>query len=113
MLNLLNKGKDIALSTAIKMAINKVITKYGSVVKLELDSQEKKIDLEVFLKGEKDILKVKVNQYSIEEKNHKNFLILKDVKTSREWLNLVIKNYLSSQEFEIPNEYAKIVKAVI
>jgi len=113
MLNLLNKGKDIALSRTIKIVINKVIAKYGNIIKLQLDSQEKEMNLEVFLKGEEDILQVKINKYYIKNENHKNFLILKEVKTSREWLNLLIEDYLSSQKFEIPSEYTKIVKAII
>ena len=113
MFNLLNKGKDVALSATIKKLLNMKIEKYGAVHLLELDSNQKTMKIEVLLKGEQEILEAKVHKYSIEERDEKYFLVLHDVETSREWINLVIEDYLNKEEFELPEKYVSMIKAVI
>ncbi len=113
MFNLLNKGKDVALSIAIKNIVSSKIDKFGEVSKLELDSQLKTMLVEVELKGDTSPLEVVVEKYSIEERDEAYFLKIHEVKTSREWLNIVIKEYIDSQEFELPSKYIKLIKAVI
>ena len=57
--------KDKALSKSLEVAINLKIKEYGEMLKLNLDSQNKTIEFEVMLKGEKEPLKVFVNNYEI------------------------------------------------
>jgi len=110
---MLNRGKDVTLSMAVKKIVNLKIEKFGKVSKLELNSTLKTMLLEVELKGEVELLEVKVEKYSIEEKLDKFFLKIDEVKTSREWLNIVILEYLKNQEFELPSKYIKLIKAVV
>jgi len=113
MFNILNKGKDIALSATIKKLLNMKIENYGTINLLELDSNEKTMKIDVSLKGEETILQAKVHKYSIEQKGEEYFLVLHDVETSREWINLVIEDYLNKEEFKLPEQYISIIKAVI
>ncbi|HHD80024.1 MAG TPA: hypothetical protein ENK99_00200 [Campylobacterales bacterium] len=69
--------------------------------------------IELMLRGEQSVLEAKVHKYSIEEKDEKYFLVLHDVETSRAWINLVIEDYLNKEEFELPEKYVSIIKAVI
>ena len=105
--------KDKALSTAIKTAINLKIKEFGEMLRLNLDSQNKKIELELMLLGEKEPLYVEVGSYEISEEDGKHYLIAKDIKTSREWINIVAKNYLENQKFEIPANVAEILKIIV
>jgi len=113
MFNILNKGKDIALSATIKKLLNMKIEKYGTIQLLELDSNEKTMKIDVSLKGEESILQAKVHKYSIEQKGKEYFLVLHHVETSREWINLVIEDYLKKEEFNLPEKYVSMIKAVI
>jgi hypothetical protein len=110
---LLNKGKDLALSMAIKKVVNMKIEKFGEVFKLEFNTNAKNIDIEVALKGEIEILKVFVDQYNIKEEDSKHYLVVNHISSSKEWLTSVLAEYVNNEKFEVPREYVKILKAVI
>jgi len=110
---MLNKMKDTALSKGAKIAINKQIKEYGEMLKLNLDSSNKSIDAEVMLDGEKEPLVVKVDRYEMTEENGKHYLKVHGVKTSRAWINTIASSYLDGKMFEIPAEYANMLKVVI
>jgi len=105
--------KDTALSKGAKIAINNQIKEYGEMLKLNLDSAQKSIEMEVMLEGEQEPLKVHVKKYEMREENGKHFLKVKGVTTSREWINTVASSYLEGKTFEVPAEYAKMLKVVI
>lgn len=105
--------KDKALSKSLEVAINLKIKEYGKMLKLNLDSQNKTIEFEVMLKGEKEPLKVFVNNYEISEENGKYYLYAKDIKTSREWINIVAENYLKGEKIELPEKIAKTLQILI
>jgi len=105
--------KDKAISATVKTAINVKIKEFGEMLRLNLDSQNKKIELELMLLGEKELLYVEVGSYEISEEGGKHYLIAKDIKTSREWINIVAKNYLENQKFEIPENVAKTLKIIV
>ncbi len=107
------KMKDAALSKALKAAINHKVKAYGKMLKLNLDSNHKTIELELMLKGEKEPLHVKVNHYTLNEEHGSYNLFAKDIVTSRAWINTAAAQYLSGQKFKIPEEYAKLLKVVI
>lgn len=113
MKNLLNKGKDKALSVAILSILNKKIKLFGHVSDLKLNTNKKTIKLNVELKGELEPLLVVVNRYEIKEIEEKYYLIVYDIETSREWINLLSKEYFSSKKFEIPEKFVKTIKIII
>jgi hypothetical protein len=96
-----------------KVAINYKVKEYGEMIKLNLDSNAKTIELELMLEGEKEPLHVKVNRYELREENGRYYLIAEDIVTSRAWINTVAAQYLHGQKFEIPEEYAKLLKVVV
>jgi hypothetical protein len=105
--------KDKALSTGAKIAINTQIKEFGKMLKLNLDSEKKRIEMEVMLDGEKEPLHVEVEQYVLKEEAGKHLLQIYGVKTSRAWINTVAASYLEGKSFEIPAEYAKMLKVVV
>ncbi len=110
---MLKKIKDSALSKGAKIAINNYIKEYGKMLKLNLDSKQKSIELEVMLDGENEPLHVKVNHYKLSQENGCYYLVAEDIVTSRAWINTVATQYLHGQKFEIPKEYAKLLKVVV
>ena len=105
--------KDKALSKSLEVAINLKIKEYGEMLKLNLDSHNKTIEFEIMLKGEKEPLKVYVSSYEISEESGKYYLYAKDIKTSREWINIVAENYLKGEKIELPEKIAKTLQILI
>ena len=110
---LFTKIKDKTLSAGAKLAINAQLKEYGKMLKLNLNSQEKSIELEVLLDGEKEPLTVKIDNYILEEDQGKFFLKIYGVKTSRAWINTIASSYLEGKSFEIPAEHAKMLKVIV
>ncbi len=111
--NVLTQGKDKAISVSIAQAFNHKLKEYGKMLQFNLDSKEKTITLEVMLDGEKEPLHVRVNRYEIFNEGDKSYLIVKDIVTSRAWINTVASQYLNNQKLEIPAEYVNILKMVV
>ncbi len=105
--------KDAALSKGAKIAINSQIKEYGQMLKLNLDSTQKSIEIEVMLDGEHEPLKVHVRNYELTQENGKHLLKVHGVTTSRAWINTVASSYLEGKAFEIPSEYAKMLKVIV
>ena len=110
---ILHKSKDIALSSTLKTVINNKLKKFGTVSYLTLNTKDKKIELTIGLKGELEPLQVVVHRYEIKEIEEKYYLVAYDIETSREWINLVAKEYIYNEKFEIPQKYVKTMKALI
>jgi len=105
--------KDAALSKGAKIAINSQIKEYGKMLKLNLNSQEKSIEMEVMLDGEHEPLSVYVRNYELTEERGRHLLKVHGVSTSRAWINTVASSYLEGKAFEIPAEYAKMLKVIV
>jgi hypothetical protein len=110
---MLKKMKDAALSKGVKIAINTQIKEYGKMLKFNLDSQNKRIDIEVMLEGEHEPLAVHVGKYELTEEGSIHFLKIHNVSTSRAWINTLASTYLEGKKFEIPAEYAKMLKIIV
>jgi len=106
-------GKDAALSQGVKMAVNTQIREYGKMLKFNLDSLNKSIEMEVMLDGEKEPLNVKINKYEIIEEGGGHRMKIEGIETSRAWINTVAATYLDGKSFEIPEEYVKLLKVVV
>ncbi len=105
--------KDTALSKGARLAINTQIKEYGEMLKFNLDSKKKTIDVEVMLDGEKEPLSVYIENYKLSEQGYKHYVTLKGIRTSRAWINAVASSYLEGKSFEVPAEYMKILKVAV
>ncbi len=108
-----NTLKNKAFSKGMMIAANKQIEPYGEVLVFSLDTKKKSISMEVMLKGEYDVLKVKIEKYTLVERDGKHLLQVTRLTTSREWINILAATYLEGREFEVPSEYAGMLTAVI
>ena len=113
MIDILQKGKDKALSKAIITILNKKLKKFGTISYLKLDTKNKKIELKIGLKGELEPLLATINKYEVKEISEKHYLIAYDIDTSREWVNLVAQEYFKNEKFEIPEKLVKTIKKII
>ncbi len=105
--------KDIAISKGLQVTANNLIQEYGRVLKLNVNSQDKSIDLEVMLEGELEPISVKIGRYTVTEENGKKFITVDNIETSRAWLNKVANNFLNGKRFALPQKYADIIESII
>ncbi len=112
---MLKKMKDLTLSKGVQVAINnsKKFKEYGEILKLNLNSEQKSIEVEAMLDGEMEPLAVKINKYEIIEENGKHMIRIHGIETSRAWINTVASSYLEGKSFKISSEYAKMLKVVV
>ena len=108
-----NMAKDIAVSATGKSLLNKKMDKFGEITHLEFDSNKDEIELEVILKGETAPLKVMIKGYTIREVEGINYLRIQNIRTSREWLNHVVEDYVHGKEFKIPKKYVRLIRKVL
>ena len=102
--------KDVALSHGAKMAMNQHLHEYGEIVKLNLNSKFKTMDMEVLLDGENECINIQVEHYEITDENT---LRISGVSTSKTWLTTLAHTYLEGKTFDVPDEYAKMLRIVI
>ena len=79
------------------------------MLELKLNPKDKNLEVEILLKGEVEPLKLKIDSYEIRREGGKSFITLREIKTSREWLDVVVKNFIENREFEIPNSIEEMV----
>ncbi len=116
-----DKARDIKNAGLSKLALiyaNKEIREYGEMVNLKIDSKNKNIELEVLLKGEKENIIIKVDQYEVIKKDDSSFIKFKNISASREWItvlinNVLIQNNAPKKMYEIDSTYATIIDLLI
>jgi len=107
---MLQKMKDVALSHGARIAMNKQISEYGEIVKLNLNSKFKTMDMEILLDGEDKCINIQIEHYEITEENT---LRISGVTTSKAWITTLAHTHLEGKTFDVPDEYAKMLRAVI
>ena len=83
------------------------------MLKFNLDSKTKRIEMEVLLDGEKEPLSITVGRYELTEEHGRYFLKIHDVSASRAWIETLAASSLEGKAFEIPDTYAKLLKTVV
>ena len=80
------------------------------MINFDLDSEEKKINVTLMLKGEIEPIKFSVGKYELFKEADKLFIEVSEIHTNREWMNTAIGNYLPKKKIEIPMEYEKLLQ---
>ncbi len=106
-------NKDTILSHTIKVVVNKKFKEYGEMLKFNLNSNDKSIDLEVLLAGEKEPLVISIDKYEVIKDGKKSYIKIHHIKTSREWLNRLALQYVKDKRFEVPSEYISLLEMII
>ncbi len=81
----------------------------GTMTTLEIDSKNKKASLELELKGETQPLRVTIGHYEVTAAEGKTFIEIKEFNTSREWINVLARDFLKGKKFEVP----ELVRSVL
>jgi hypothetical protein len=75
---------------------------FGAMTTLQIDSANKKATLDLELKGETQPLHVTIDRYELTTIGEKTFLEIKELTTSREWINVLAGKFLKGKKIEAP-----------
>jgi hypothetical protein len=102
---MLNPAKDFIVEVAVKQWFNQTQKRYGIMTRIQIDSQARRIEIDLELKGETSPLHVDVKEYQITTgAGGETFVDLGEIETSREWINAVIADYFTPEKrrFKVP-----------
>jgi hypothetical protein len=102
---MLNPAKDFIVEVAVKQWFNQTQKRYGIMTRIQIDSQARRIEIDLELKGESSPLHVDVKEYQITAgAGGETFIELGEIETSREWINAVIADYFTPEKrrFKVP-----------
>jgi hypothetical protein len=94
----------------IKIAFNFRMKRYAKMLKLDINSEDKTIDLTVLLKGEASPIEIHIGHYEVLTGEVPGIKI-SNIHTSREWMTELIQAIVP--ERTIPFNRAKLLKIVL
>ena len=104
----------------VRAEINRsLLKKYGQMTKLEIDKQSTVININLDLKGENEVIKVKLSNYRFIQEEGKNPIIeLGTIEVSREWLDALLINLVKTgvipRQIEVKNPlHQAVVKTIL
>jgi hypothetical protein len=100
-MGLVRTFKDWALQAGAKHYANQHIQKYGHMTNLQIDSVTRTIHFEILLKGETTPVTGSA-KYEPKLDGEKKLLEFTEIQTSREWINLLIQDFLKTRVIELP-----------
>jgi hypothetical protein len=94
----------------IRRIFNIKMERYGQMLKLDINSKDKTIDLEVLLRGEASPLHIHIGHYEIKSGEESGVKISK-IQTSREWITDLI--HALAPEHMVKFDHANLLKIVL
>lgn len=95
-------AKDLMASQTAKAYANNMISRYGSVDDLKIDSRRSRIEVTVRLNGEVSPIGLTIEKYQKLEENGRTFIEVLDSSCTRPWLQAAMRDHLHGRRFEIP-----------
>jgi len=96
-------AKDMMSSKAAKAYANNLISRYGNVDDLSIDSKRRRVEVVVSLNGEVNPIGVTIEKYQLVQDNGKVFLEVLDSSCTRPWLQSAMRDHLHGRRFEVPS----------
>ncbi len=93
-LDFIRDTKDKMLAFIITKKVNKAMEEFGEMLNFQLDTKNKNIYFEIMLKGESEPIKISLLKYEFIKKNEKQYIMFKEIYASREWIDLVLKQFI-------------------
>ncbi|MBN2413415.1 hypothetical protein JXQ31_17185 [candidate division KSB1 bacterium] len=101
---------DNTVATGLKQIINDKIKSFGLVENLQLNSGQKRLEMTLQLRGETEPLRVMVTNFELVKSGDSTVVLIKELQTSKEWVNTLWSERIKQFKFEIPPQYASMVK---
>jgi len=100
----LASAKDKSLSKLLLSAAKPLLSQYGEVLHLAIDSAARKLAVEVLPVGERESIQVELVGYALTtDENGRGWLTFERLDTSRQWLTLVAQKVLPERRVKLPS----------
>lgn len=98
-----NAAKDAVASQSAQVWINNLISRYGKVQGLKIDSRRKTLEVTCLLDGESAPIAIKIGNYAVETDEGKKFIRATDFSCSRPWLQNLLADFGHRRRIELPS----------
>ncbi|MFP4657557.1 MAG: hypothetical protein ACLFMP_02590 [Desulfonatronovibrionaceae bacterium] len=105
--------KDYGISKGGEYLLRRYLRDFGQVNSLQVDTRNRSVECEVLLNGESEPLRAELRQYAVEHEGDKSFISFREVTASKEWVNALAEKFFAGRRFEIPEEYAALLKKML
>lgn len=95
-------AKDAMTARAAQSYINDLISRYGVVRELRLDSERKSISVSCELVGETSPIAIEISTYELRQRDGKTYFSVVACRSSRPWLENVLNDHVRGREFPVP-----------
>jgi sporulation protein YlmC with PRC-barrel domain len=110
-MSILSGLKEKGVSVGIKMFLQKYVEKYGEIKDVDIDLKKKEINCSLLLKGEEKTMSVELLGIRTQAVEEKYYLEFEGIKVSREWINVLVQEYIpkvvTDNRVEIPENVGK------
>jgi hypothetical protein len=100
-MGIFSKAKDAALTQAILKIAAPKLERYGELCQFNLDSAKRTFSVEALLKGEGEPV-VLEGVYRIEERDGQVFVVLREIRISREWAQRLLDDHMPEIRLKAP-----------
>ncbi len=98
-------AKDAAVSMTVQAAANRNLD-FGRVRSLKLDSQARRIEVELDLHGESEVVHVVIEDYRLGESPEGLTITAGKITTSRQWLTVLAQRFVVGRPWPLPMQPA-------
>jgi hypothetical protein len=95
--------KDSLASSAAKAMLGGRIERYGKLLDLRIRSREKTMGAVMLMAGEADEVRIEITRYRIVAGGGQHALVIEGVTASREWLQLLLEDFVVGKPIPIPS----------
>lgn len=101
------------MNKAIETFIAAKLGAAGQVERVELDKKQKRIQLAILMAGESASIQVDMLGYRMEEQGGVTRLLFDEIRISRPWMEILLKEYKPDLSFRIPDSYRKALQLAL
>lgn len=108
--DVLHRSKDATLAFTARIAINTKLRSIGQMTELSIDTKNKRVRVRLELLGEKEPIEVEILRYSLKEKGETTYITIEEATSSREWVTVVLRDFVVGQDFALPAKAGAVLK---
>ena len=98
------------MAFTVRVAINTKLRSIGQMTELSIDTKNKRVCVRLELLGEKELIDVEILRYSLKEKGETTYITIEEVTSSREWVTVVLRDFVVGQDFALPAKAGVVLK---
>jgi hypothetical protein len=105
------KGRLISITGG--KFLSSYLKPYADMLNFSVEPDTKTITLEILPKGEPSPIKITLTGYEISQSKGKPVLRVAKTSASREWIGILLEQFLQGKEVELPSNVAPLLKLLL